>query len=96
MYQKMQFEVSYRPKLMSTTAAIPFSDVRVGMRARVASYTKDQPELRRLAEMGLTEGTEFEVVKVAPLGDPIEIALRGYRLCLRRKEADGLLIVVVS
>jgi len=38
-------------------------------------------------EMGLTPGVEFKVVKVAPLGDPIEIDLRGYKLCLRRREA---------
>ena len=39
-------------------------------------------------EMGMTVGTPFRVVKVAPLNDPIEIDVRGYRLCLRRREAE--------
>lgn len=43
--------------------------------------------MRRLQEMGLTPGTEFTVVKIAPFGDPVEIDLRGYRLCLRRQES---------
>jgi ferrous iron transport protein A len=47
-------------------------------------------------EMGLNEGTTFEVTKVAPLGDPIEICLRGYRLCLRRREAENIRVEVIS
>ena len=46
----------------------------------------DCAECERLMEMGLTEGTEFSVEKVAPFGDPIEISVRGYRLCLRKSE----------
>jgi ferrous iron transport protein A len=42
---------------------------------------------RRLLEMGLLPGTEVEVVRVAPLGDPIELAVRGYKLSIRRAEA---------
>ena len=68
-----------------------FSQVRPGMRARVTSiHSEDQPELQRLQEMGLTLGTEFTVVKVAPFGDPVEINLRGYRLCLRKRETQGV------
>jgi ferrous iron transport protein A len=40
--------------------------------------------------MGLTVGTTFRVVKIAPLGDPVEIDVRGYRLCLRRAETQGI------
>lgn len=65
------------------------AQVRKGMRVRIVSMA-ESAELRRLKEMGLTEGTEFEVVKVAPFGDPVEIALRGYRLCLRKRESDGI------
>lgn len=64
-----------------------FSEVRQGMHARVVRVHGDSPELRRLQEMGLTPGTEFTVVKIAPFGDPVEIDLRGYRLCLRRQES---------
>ncbi len=45
--------------------------------------------------MGLTEGAEFEVMKVAPLGDPVEVQIRGYRLCLRKQETAGIEIELV-
>jgi len=45
---------------------------------------------QRLMEMGLTKGVLVSVVRVAPLGDPMEIELRGYRLSLRRKEAEAV------
>ena len=45
---------------------------------------------RRLLEMGLLPGTEVRVVRVAPLGDPIELNLRGYALSIRRAEALGI------
>jgi Fe2+ transport system protein FeoA len=44
----------------------------------------------RLLEMGLTEGIEFQIVRLAPLGDPIDVKVRGYHLSLRRKEAGGI------
>lgn len=46
----------------------------------------------RLMELGLTPGTEFTVTKVAPFGDPIEIDVRGTRLCLRRKESNEITV----
>lgn len=67
---------------------IPFSALKRGMRARIVRIVNCPCELERLQEMGLTEGTEFEVVKVAPFGDPVEIDVRGYRLCLRKKETS--------
>ena len=67
-----------------------FSDLRKGMVVRVCCAHGDSPETLRLQEMGLTVGTTFRVVKVAPLGDPVEIELRGYRLCLRRDETAGI------
>ena len=66
------------------------------MRARVTHVHASTPEVRRLQEMGLTEGTEFTVVKVAPFGDPVEISLRGYHLCLRRKESSDFEIEIVE
>jgi len=63
------------------------ADVRQGMVARVASVDEAVTESRRFQEMGLTPGTLFRVLKVAPLGDPIEIELRGFRLVLRKGEA---------
>lgn len=69
-----------------------FGDLRKGMNARVVEVNDSTPEAIRLQEMGLTLGTEFQVTKVAPLGDPIEIELRGYRLCLRKNETVGFIL----
>jgi ferrous iron transport protein A len=71
-------------------AAMDFSKLRQGMRVRVTRVAGESPHLERLQEMGLIVGTVFQVVKVAPLGDPVEIDLRGYRLCLRRAESSGI------
>ncbi len=76
--------------------AIDFSKVKKGMRARVTHIPADSPDIKRLQEMGLVEGTEFRVVKVAPLGDPVEIDLRGYRLCLRKRETAGIEVEVLD
>jgi ferrous iron transport protein A len=73
-------------------SGLRFGDVRPGMTVRILGVSADTPELRRLQELGLTPGTVFRVVRVAPLGDPVEIALRGYRLCLRRAEAAAFLL----
>lgn len=79
-----------------TTSLTTFAVLQKGMRARVVQASDSTPEAVRLQEMGLTAGTEFSVTKIAPLGDPIEIELRGYRLCLRRSETEGFAIVVLE
>lgn len=61
-----------------------------GDRARVIALNGDDEAVERLMEMGLVEGTPLELVRFAPLGDPLEIAARGYRLTLRRAEAIGI------
>ncbi len=73
-----------------------FEHLKKGMKARVSSVSGESEETRRLVELGLTPGTEFTVTKIAPLGDPIEISLRGYRLCLRRKETAGIALEAVA
>lgn len=78
------------------SSAISFGALQKGMKARVVAVASETPEAIRLQEMGLTYGTEFLVTKVAPLGDPIEIELRGYRLCLRRTETAGFGIEIVE
>jgi Fe2+ transport system protein FeoA len=65
----------------------------VGRRATVRAIACERVVARRLLEMGLLPGTEVEVVRVAPLGDPIELHLRGYRLSIRRSEAMGIDVV---
>lgn len=66
---------------------IEFTELRRGMEATIVGVRCDHCA-ERLMEMGMTIGTSFRVVKVAPLNDPVEIDVRGYRLCLRRREAE--------
>lgn len=59
-----------------------------GTRGRVVAYGKTAPDYRRrLLTLGATPGTTFEVVRIAPLGDPIEIRVRGSMISVRRDEA---------
>ena len=73
---------------------ITFAELKKGMEAKIVSVPTDDAS-RRLLEMGLVPDTQFRVVKVAPLGDPIEIDLRGYRLCLRKQEMTGFAVEVL-
>ncbi len=59
-----------------------------GQRARIVDVAGDDAIAVRLMEMGLTEGEEIEVLGFAPLGDPIEFFVRGFRLSLRGREAS--------
>ena len=61
--------------------------LRPGQRGRVVALAGGDALVQRLLEMGLFEGEEVEVVGFAPLGDPMEVRLRDYRLSLRRSEA---------
>ena len=63
-------------------------DVRVGEVAIVAKLRGEGPVKRRIMDMGITKGVEIYVRKVAPLGDPMELNLRGYELSLRRADAE--------
>ena len=66
-------------------------DLRVGDRARVTGFTVAGGAYRRkLLAMGLTPGTELAVTRVAPLGDPMELRVRGFSVSLRRDEAEVL------
>lgn len=70
-------------------------DLPVGSRGRVEGYRQGSRTYRqKLLSMGLTPGTEFEVTRQAPLGDPVELRVRGFSLMLRKQEADMLIIAV--
>ena len=75
-----------------TPQASPLGSMAVGFRGRVKELRLDPAERARLMEMGLLAGTTVEVVRFAPLGDPVEIKVRGYHLTLRRHEADQVLV----
>ncbi len=67
-------------------------DVKVGEGAKVVRLIGEGPLKRRIMDMGLTKGTEVHVRKVAPLGDPIEITVRGYELSIRKSEAENVVV----
>ena len=63
-------------------------DVKVGKSARVVKLHGEGAVKRRIMDMGITKGVEIKVRKVAPLGDPMELTVRGYELSLRRADAE--------
>lgn len=70
-----------------------FSEVKKGQKARIVGIQSGQSVYRqRLLAMGLLPGTEFVVTRIAPLGDPVEILVRGFSLSLRKNEANLLQI----
>jgi len=73
-----------------------FQGLKKGMLATVTQINSASTEMNRLQEMGLTVGTTFKVIKVAPFGDPVEIDLRGYRLCLRKRETEAFEVEPVA
>ena len=67
-------------------------DVPVGQSAVVRRLTGEGAVKRRIMDMGITKGTDVFVRKVAPLGDPIEVTVRGFELSLRKDEAANVLV----
>jgi ferrous iron transport protein A len=63
-------------------------DIRVGGNATVVKLHGEGPVKRRIMDMGITKGTEIYVRKVAPLGDPVELNVRGYELSVRKSDAE--------
>lgn len=63
-------------------------DVKIGQSARVVKLHGEGALKRRIMDMGITRGVEIYVRKVAPLGDPLELHLRGYELSLRKADAE--------
>lgn len=68
------------------------SELVVGSSAVVREMPKQGSAFLRLREMGLLPGTSIQLVRTAPLGDPIEIKVRGYHLTLRKTEAEHVLV----
>ncbi len=68
-------------------------DVKIGKTAKVAKVHGEGAVRRRIMDMGITKGVEIYVRKVAPLGDPIEVTVRGYELSIRKSDADIIEIV---
>ena len=70
----------------------PLASLGIGQTATVAEIKLPPASRPRLMEMGLLVGTSIELVRFAPLGDPVEIKVRGYNLTLRKHEAEQILV----
>jgi len=73
--------------------AIPLKELSVGNSAKVVRILGDSSLKRRLLDMGLVPGTGITVSTIAPLGDPIDIIVKGYHLSLRKEEASQILVI---
>ncbi|MFP4178127.1 MAG: ferrous iron transport protein A [Acholeplasmataceae bacterium] len=74
---------------------VPLSELCKNQKARVVSLDTDDRALRRrLLDMGITEGVRIRVKKLAPLGDPVDIELRGYELCVRKRDLSLIRVEV--
>ena len=65
-------------------------EAKIGVAMKIVRLNGSGPVKRRLMDMGLTKGTEVVVRKIAPLGDPIELTVRGYELSIRKDEAAAI------
>ena len=79
----------------SAINSVTLSALCVGARARVLDVTADDTVQRRLFELGLLPGVELRLVRVAPLGDPLQIELLGYHLSLRKSDAAAVQVEVL-
>jgi Fe2+ transport system protein FeoA len=78
------------------TDSARLSSLTVGASAVVRDYPKTGAAFVRLREMGLLPGTRVTLVRTAPLGDPLEIKVRGYHLTLRKSEAEHIVVEPAS
>ncbi len=67
-------------------------DVPCGQTVKVTKLTGEGPVKRRIMDMGITKGVDIFVRKVAPLGDPVEITVRGYELSVRKADAEMIAV----
>ena len=93
----MEIAENLPPFLGTITEQIPsiprsLDILPIGATARVAGVSGSGAIARRLMEMGVVPGVPVRVIKAAPLGDPIEVRVRGYHLALRRTEAQTILV----
>ena len=67
-------------------------EIPCGETVKVTKLTGEGPVKRRIMDMGITKGVEIFVRKVAPLGDPVEVTVRGYELTLRKVDAEMIIV----
>ena len=81
---------------MNKNKIIVLSQMSIGQQGIIERFIFETDEDERIEEMGLTPGEALEVIRYAPLGDPIEVKIRGYFLSLRKQEADRIRVKLLS
>ena len=73
------------------------NELKIGQKARIVKLNVQDKETRRhLLDMGLTRGTEVEIYKKAPMGDPVDIRLRDYELCISKANLSQIEVEVIK
>ena len=72
------------------------NDLRPGIKARIIKVLAKGTVRRKLMDMGMVPGSEIEVVRTAPLGDPIEFRIKGYSLSMRKQEAANIVVETIA
>jgi ferrous iron transport protein A len=86
-----------RKKRPAIKDVVPLSELIRNQKGKVVSLNNDDKALRRrFLDMGITEGVQIKVKKLAPLGDPVDIELRGYELCIRKRDLALITVEVMS
>ena len=75
---------------------VRLTELEPGRRGRLTAADSGEPVPLRLRELGFVAGTEVSIVRRGPLGDPVEIELRGYRISVRGRDLEGLRVVPVD
>ncbi len=84
------------PSPTTTPGRVTLDTLKIGQEAQIERLRGGRANAQRLQEMGLIPGTTVRVLKFAPLGDPIELMLRGYHLTLRKEEASFIEVTMKS
>jgi len=92
--QRLKMTFIFSSVEFPTVEAIPLANLPPGTPARLCAPQQGAFIPPRLQDLGFVPGTPLTLVRRAPLGDPVEIELRGYRLCLRLKQLDALWVVI--
>ena len=85
-------ESAGKSAVVSEAGAVTLDQLEPGERGRILRIRHSGPITRRIMDMGLVKGVPVTVIKLAPLGDPMEIKAKGYNLSLRRSEAATILV----
>lgn len=84
-------------KNINKEKSIYLSDLKIGQKAKVIKLNEPNKAIRRhLLDMGITKGVEITIKKIAPMGEPIDIKLRDYELCLRKADLKQIEVEVIE